>query len=131
KVGRAKQRLNGSSGGGERGGREQDSFCSGSPSSVNSLHRSCTRRLYPSRPWSAEIKYARAGRFAERQGRACTVGEEEDMTLRTDDLAGVDDFIAEHALARRALLRHLGDESSYTRSDRGPTPGGPTSAVRA
>jgi hypothetical protein len=31
------------------------------------------------------------------------------MTARRDDLAGLDDFIAEHALARRALLRHLAD----------------------
>jgi hypothetical protein len=38
------------------------------------------------------------------------VGEgEEDMIQRSDDLAGVDDFIAEHALARRALVRHLAD----------------------
>ena len=31
------------------------------------------------------------------------------MTPPHDDLAGVDDFIAEHALARRALVRHLAD----------------------
>jgi len=39
------------------------------------------------------------------------VGEgEEDMIRRRDDLAGVDDFIAELALTRRALLRELADE---------------------
>jgi len=32
-------------------------------------------------------------------------------TARRDDLAGIDDFIAEHALARRALLRHLADDT--------------------
>ncbi len=31
------------------------------------------------------------------------------MSQHPDDLAGVDDFLAEHALARRALLRHLDD----------------------
>ena len=31
------------------------------------------------------------------------------MNERRDDLAGVDDCIAEHALARRALVRHLAD----------------------
>ena len=31
------------------------------------------------------------------------------MNERRDDLAGVDDSIAEHALARRALVRHLAD----------------------
>jgi len=31
------------------------------------------------------------------------------MTQRSDDLVGLDDFISEHALARRALLRHLAD----------------------
>jgi hypothetical protein len=33
----------------------------------------------------------------------------QDMIQRRDDLAGVDDFIAELGLARRALLRHLAD----------------------
>jgi hypothetical protein len=32
------------------------------------------------------------------------------MTPRRDDLAGVDDLVAELALARRALLRELADE---------------------
>ena len=45
----------------------------------------------------------------ERQGRACAMGKGGDMTPPHDDLAGVDDFIAEHALARRALVRHLAD----------------------
>jgi len=34
---------------------------------------------------------------------------EEEMTPPKDDLPGVDDYIAEQALARRALLRHLAD----------------------
>jgi hypothetical protein len=39
------------------------------------------------------------------------VGEgEEDMIRRRDDLAGLDDLIAELALIRRALLRELADE---------------------
>jgi len=32
------------------------------------------------------------------------------MAQRRDDLAGVDDLVAEQAFARRALLRRLADE---------------------
>jgi hypothetical protein len=52
------------------------------------------------------------------------------MTARRDDLTGLDDFIAESALARRALLRHLADEASCVRSHPGLAHG-PASATAA
>ena len=49
-------------------------------------------------------------RFDEQWGGTGAVGEgKEDMTPPRDDLTGIDDFIAEHALARRAKQRHLAD----------------------
>ena len=50
------------------------------------------------------------------------------MPARRDDLTGIDDFIAEHALARRAQLRHLADETNCMRPDPGMAHG-PESAT--
>jgi len=50
------------------------------------------------------------------------------MAQRRDDLAGVDDLVAEQAFARRALLRRLADEPSCVRSHPGLAHG-PASAT--
>ena len=66
----------------------------------------------------------RVGRRASRRHEATrTAGElEEEVIQRRTDLAGVDDFITELALARRAVQRYLADDSLCGRLSLAKTP---------